>query len=47
MIQRMSENDKIVTRYMDDKDFENAAFSVLSREIYEAIPETAEALAIT
>jgi hypothetical protein len=23
---------------MDDKDFESAAFSVLSREIYEAIP---------
>mgnify|MGYP000927952644 CR=1 FL=1 len=38
MIQRMNENDKIVTRYMDDKDFESAAFSVLSREIYEAIP---------
>lgn len=38
MIQRMNENDKIVTRYMDDKDFESAAFSVLSKEIYEAIP---------
>lgn len=37
MIRRMSENDKIVTRYMDDKAFEDAAFAVLSREIYEAI----------
>ncbi|MBF0611879.1 MAG: type I restriction endonuclease subunit R [Magnetococcales bacterium] len=38
MIQRMSENDKIVTRYMDDKAFENAAFAVLSKVIYESIP---------
>lgn len=38
MIQRMSENDKIVTRYMDDKSFEDAAFAVLSRVIYDAIP---------
>lgn len=39
MIQRMSENDKIVTRYMDDKRFEDAAFAVLSRVIYDAIPD--------
>ena len=38
MIQRMSENDKIVTRYMDDKDFERTAFGVLSKVIYESIP---------
>ena len=38
MIRRMGENDKIVTRYMDDKAFEDAAFAVLSRVIYEAIP---------
>ncbi|MDH5300506.1 MAG: DEAD/DEAH box helicase family protein [Gammaproteobacteria bacterium] len=38
MIQRMHENDKIVTRYMDDKAFEEAAFAVLSKVIYEAIP---------
>ena len=38
MIQRMGENDKIVTRYMDDKAFENAAFAVLSKVIYETIP---------
>lgn len=39
MMQRMSENDKIVTRYMEDQDFESAAFLVLSKEIYDAIPE--------
>jgi type I restriction enzyme R subunit len=38
MIQRMGENDKIVSRYMDDKAFEDAAFAVLSRVIYETIP---------
>ena len=37
MIQRMSENDKIVSRYMDDKAFEDAAFGVLSKAIYETI----------
>lgn len=39
MIQRMGENDRIVTRYMDDKAFEKAAFSVLSKVIYDSIPE--------
>jgi type I restriction enzyme R subunit len=38
MIQRMGENDKIVTRYMDDKAFESAAFAVLSKVIYDSIP---------
>jgi type I restriction enzyme R subunit len=38
MIQRMGENDRIVSRYMDDKAFEDAAFAVLSRVIYETIP---------
>lgn len=40
MIQRMNENDKIVSRYMDDKAFEDAAFAVLSKAIYETIPTT-------
>ncbi|MFM8341580.1 MAG: type I restriction endonuclease subunit R, partial [Methylomonas sp.] len=40
MIKRMHENDKIVTRYMDDKAFEDAAFAVLSKVIFESIPET-------
>lgn len=42
MIQRMGENDKIVTRYMDDKDFQNTAFTVLAREIFDAIHEAEE-----
>ena len=40
--QRMSENDKIVTRYMDDKAFESVAFAVLSKVIYESIPAAGE-----
>ena len=39
MIQRMSDNDDIVTRYMDDKEFGDAAFGVLSKSIYESIPK--------
>lgn len=42
MVQRMSDNDKIVTRYMDDKEFESAAFSVLSKAIFDAIPPSGE-----
>lgn len=42
MIQRMGENDKIVSRYMDDKVFEDIAFEVLSKVIYEAIPPNNE-----
>ena len=38
MVQRMTENDKIVTRYMDDKEFGDAAFAALSKAIYESIP---------
>lgn len=37
MIQRMTENDKLVTRYMDDGDFQRTAFPILSKEIFEAI----------
>jgi type I restriction enzyme R subunit len=40
MIQRMSENDKIVTRYMDDKEFGDAAFGVLAKSIYQSIPSS-------
>jgi type I restriction enzyme R subunit len=40
MIQRMADNDKIVTRYMDDKEFGSVAFAVLSKAIYDSIPET-------
>ena len=34
MIQRMADNDKIVTRYMDDKDFQLAVFPLLAKEIF-------------
>jgi type I restriction enzyme R subunit len=37
MIERMGENDKIVTRYMDDREFQGSAFPILAREIFEAI----------
>ncbi len=37
MIQRMAENDEIVSRYMEDIDFQEAAYSVLSEEIYKKI----------
>jgi type I restriction enzyme R subunit len=33
----MGENDKIVTRYMDDAEFQNSAFPILAREILTAI----------
>lgn len=37
MIQRMVENDKIVTRYVDDFDFQRTAFPILAKEIFEAV----------
>lgn len=36
-IQRMADNDKIVTRYMDDQVFQNVAFPILAKEIFESI----------
>jgi type I restriction enzyme R subunit len=37
MIERMGENDAIVTRYMADKEFQGSAFPLLAREIFEAV----------
>ncbi|MBS3964876.1 MAG: hypothetical protein KGZ80_10365 [Methylomonas sp.] len=37
MIQRMAENDQIVTRYMDDGEFQRTAFPILAKEIFEAV----------
>lgn len=37
MIERMSQNDKIVTRYMSDRDFQAAAYPILAREIFDAV----------
>ena len=37
MIERMADNDKIVTRYMADQEFQGSAFPILAKEIFEAI----------
>jgi type I restriction enzyme R subunit len=37
MIERMSENDQIVTRYMADREFQGSAFPILAREIFASI----------
>ena|SRR5215469_9541787 len=37
MIERMGENDKIVTRYMADRDFQASAFPILAQEIFTAV----------
>ena len=37
MIQRMGENDAIVMRCMDGGDFQRTAFSILTRNIHDAI----------
>lgn len=37
MIERMGENDKIVTRYMADQAFQGSAFPILAKEIFAAI----------
>jgi type I restriction enzyme, R subunit len=37
MIERMAENDKIVTRYMADQLFQSSAFPVLAKEIFDAV----------
>lgn len=37
MIQRMVDNDEIVTRYLDNSEFQNTIFPILAKEIYEEI----------
>jgi type I restriction enzyme R subunit len=37
MIERMGENDKIVTRYMSDRDFQASAYPILVREIFDTV----------
>ena len=39
MIERMGENDELVTRYMSDRDFQDLAFPILAREIFDAANE--------
>jgi type I restriction enzyme R subunit len=40
MIERMGENDKIVTRYMADREFQASAFPILAREIFDSVWKT-------
>jgi type I restriction enzyme R subunit len=44
LIQRMADNDKIVTRYMDDPEFQNIAFPILAKEIFETVRAGAPAI---
>ena len=37
MMKRLKDNDKIVSRYMDDKKFQKVIFSLLAKEIYKDI----------
>lgn len=37
MMQRLAENDQIVTRYMDDADFRKTVFPLLAKEIYRGV----------
>ncbi len=37
MIQKMAENDDIVTRYMDDSNFQKTIFPILAKEVYQAV----------
>ncbi len=40
MVERMGENDALVTRYLSDPDFQEIAFAVLAREIFQAVEAT-------
>lgn len=39
MIERMEKNDRIVTRYMADREFQAIAFPILARDIFETVRE--------
>ena len=41
MVERMGENDAIVTRFLDDAEFQQTASEVLAREVYEAVGDPA------
>jgi type I restriction enzyme R subunit len=43
MIERLEENDEIVTRYMDDREFQGSAFPILAREIFDTVRAAATA----
>ncbi len=40
LIQRMTENDDIVARYMEDIEFQNITYDILTKEIYEKITQS-------
>ena len=42
MVQRMADNDSIVTRYMDDIDFQKTIFPLLAKDIYKNVLEAME-----
>ncbi len=42
MVQRIADNDSIVTRYMDDPDFQKTVFPFLAKEIYNSVVESVE-----
>jgi len=42
MIQRLSENDRIVSRYMEDNEFQNMVFPLLAKEIFQTIRDRAD-----
>ncbi len=37
MMERMGENDALVTKYLSDREFQHIAFEVLAREIFKAV----------
>ena len=41
MVERLGKNDRIVTRYMEDHEFQTTAFSVLAKAIWDAVNEAA------
>lgn len=42
MVQRMADNDGIVTRYMDDMDFQKTVFPLLAKDIYKSVLDASE-----
>ena len=44
MVERMGENDALVTRYLSDPEFQEVAFAVLAREIFQSVEATGDPL---
>ncbi len=47
MIERMAENDKIVTRYMSDQEFQGSALTILAKVIFQAIRGSSPTLQVS